>query len=130
MKTEITYAMEQDFLHYLNIYTDKESQLLLIDETHPFNHFINGLTLNKLKDQPMLGYFNEKTLESYFYTQRADKFGAFYTHAWKMFIQNDDADVKIYSKYCGTFYESNEYETDEKYFYRYIFEIISEKIFQ
>jgi hypothetical protein len=128
--TEISYDMEQDFLNFINIYTDKEnSQIQLIDENHPFNHFINGLTHNKLKDQPILGYYNEKTLESYFYTQRPDKFGAFYTHGWKMFVQNDDADVKIYSKGCGTFYESNEYETDEKYFYKYIFEIISEKIF-
>lgn len=124
---EISYDMEQDFLNYL---TDEDSQLLLIDETHPFKHFINVLTLNKLKDEPILGYYNEKTLESYFYTRIPDKFGAFYTHTWKMFVQNHDAGVKIYSEYCGNFYESNEYETDEKYFYRYIFEIITEKIFQ
>lgn len=131
--TEISYDMEQDFLYYIKNYEDEEedSQLLLIDENHAFKHFLHGLTLNKLKDESILGYYKEKTLESHFYTRRRpDKFGTFYTHAWKMFVQNDAADVKIYSKDCGTFYESNEYETDEKYFYRYIFEIISEKIFQ
>jgi len=123
--------MEQEFEKYLE-YEEKYElslSLKLINQHHPFFYFIRGLTYNIFEEE-ILGYYDEKTNKAYFYTNRPDKYGIVYTYAWKLFIENEESEVNIYGKYCGQFYLSNEYETDKKYFNKYLMNVISELIFE
>ena len=120
--------MEQEFEKYLENEDSYDKSLKIINQYHPFSYFIRGLTYNTLKEE-ILGFYDENTNKAYFICQRADKYGIVYTYAWKLFIENEETEVNIYSKYCGQFYLSNEYETDKKYFNKYIMNVLSEIIF-
>lgn len=116
--------MEQEFKKYL----EYDMSLKLINHNHPFTYFIRGLTYNTFTEE-ILGLCDEKTNKAYFYTKRPDKYGIVYTYAWKLFLENEESEVNIYGNYCGEFYLSNEYETDKKYFYKFIMNVLSEIIF-
>jgi hypothetical protein len=111
-----------DFREYLEI---TEDYLTKIDNQHPFYYYLQGLTYNMF-DEEVIGYYNKDNQEVHFYTKDPSKLGNIYHHGWINF--NKTEKVKIYSKYCSSYYESNEYNIDEKQYYKYLIDILLNKI--
>jgi hypothetical protein len=103
-----------------NLFTNLDG-VEIIDEGHPFIHFLKGLTVfidDKIYQNILHGWFHKETATAKFLVTLPSKVGNFIIYAWKLFIESENADVYIYSRYCGQFYKSNEFEVDEKTFYK------------
>lgn len=103
-----------------NLFTNLDG-VEVIDECHPFIHFLKGMTLfmeDKIYQNILHGWFHKETATAKFLVTLPSEVGNFITHAWRLFIKSENADVYIYSGYCGLLYESNEFEVDKKTFYK------------
>ncbi len=102
-----------------------------IDKNHPFTHYLKGLTV--LYDDTIYlnilhGWYHKETTTANFLVKYPGKTGCIILHAWQQFIGSKNANVYIYGRYCGAIYESNEYETDIKYFYKNIIKKLVDKL--
>ena len=87
----------------------------IIDECHPFIYFLNWLTAfvgNTISKNILHGWYDKESGTAKFLVIYPSDVGNVVTHAWRAFIEHEDADVYIYSRYCGQIYESNEFEEE------------------
>jgi hypothetical protein len=116
---------DYDEIYELNIDTKSFTNLdgiEIIDNKHQFISFLKGFTHNMIEIDIDHGWFHieSKTAKFIITKQHPSKVGNIIHLAWQKFWNNNyyDYDVSIYSKYCGQFYKSNEYEIDKKSFYK------------
>jgi hypothetical protein len=43
---------------------------------------------------------------------------------------NDEISIKIYGTYCGNYSIRDDYETERKYFYKYLMKMLVDKVFE
>jgi len=116
------------FLEYIKIDINDNDTMINIDDN--FNIFLNGLTLNNI-DFQYIGFYEEKTKDAYFYVNHRNSITSTIIHnAWQLFCNNDEIDVKIYGKYCGNYSVRDDYETERKYFYKYLMKMLVDKVFE
>lgn len=116
------------FLDYIK--DDIIDNIRLIDVN--FTDFLNGITLKTLNIE-YIGFYEPKTKNAYFYVKNPDKYKCnILYNSWLIFMNidndnNNDVYINIYSVSDGLFYKEDEYETDNKYFYKYLMNIITDK---
>jgi len=94
-----------------------------------FTAFLEGVTLKEVYFE-YIGFYEEKTKNAYIYvTQDAIDHSIIY-HAWQLFCNNDEIDVKIYGKYCENYSIRDDYKTDRKYLYKYRMKMLVDKVFE
>ena len=109
----------------------KLDDIEIIDENHPFIHFVKGLTIlfdDRIFQNILHGWYHKEIGTAKFLVRNPSETGNVIVNAWRIFIGFENADVYIYSRYCGQIYKSNEYETDKKYFYKKIIKELIDKI--
>lgn len=115
------------FLDYIK--DDITDNIRLIDIN--FTDFLNGLTLKTLNIE-YIGFYEEKTKNAYFYVKNPDKYKCNVLYnSWLMFMDinnKHDININIYAVDHGLFYKEDEYETDSKYFYKYLMNVIVDKL--
>ena len=115
------------FLDYIK--DDIIDNIRLIDVN--FTDFLNGLTLKTLNIE-YIGFYEEKTKNAYFYVKNPDKYKCnILYNSWLLFMNIDnkhDINIDIYAVDHGLFYKEDEYETDSKYFYKYLMNVIVDKL--
>lgn len=112
------------FLDYIK--DDITDNIRLIDIN--FTDFLNGLTLKTLNIE-YIGFYEQKTKDAYFYIHFPSPSTSNIIHnSWQLFCNNDNINVKIYRSYCGNYSECNDYEPDRKYLYKYLMNIIVDKL--
>jgi hypothetical protein len=115
------------FLDYIK--DDLTDNIILIDNN--FTDFLNGLTLKTLNIE-YIGFYERKTNNVYFYVKNPDKYKCnILYNSWLLFmnIENKcDININIYAVSQGLFYKEDEYESDSKYFYKYLMNVIVDKL--
>lgn len=112
------------FLDYIKDHIIDNIRLIDVN----FTDFLNGLTLKTLNIE-YIGFYEEKTKNAYFYIKNPDKYKCNVLYnSWQLFCNNDNINVKIYRTYCGYYYECNDYEPDRKYLYKYLMNVIVDKL--
>ena len=113
--------IEDDDKPSININTKKFTDLtdiVILEDDHPFYRFFTGFTHNMYKDYKIYhGYYHVPTGMAKFFVQNPIKIGNALSIAWKKYI-NTIYYPSIYKSYCGELYKSNDYEIDEKVFYK------------
>ena len=116
------------FLEYIKIDINVDDTIMEVNDN--FNIFLNGLTLNNI-DFQYIGFYEEKTKDAYFYVNHRNSITSTIIHnAWQLFCNNDNINVKFYWTHCGNYYERNDYETDRKYLYKYLMNMLVDKVFE
>ena len=114
---------------FLDYITKVNNDIIPVDDK--FENFLNGIVLN-IYNIDYIGVYEKDTKNAYFYIKGNNvKFCTIIHNAWHLFHKNhdqSDINVTIYGKYCGTYYERNDYETDIKYLYKYLIDILVDKI--
>ena len=115
------------FLDYIK--DDITDNIRLIDIN--FTDFLNGITLKTFNIE-YIGFYEEKTKNAYFYVKNPDKYKCNVLYnSWLMFMDinnKHDININIYAVDHGLFYKEDEYETDSKYFYKYLMNVIVDKL--
>jgi len=115
------------FLDHIQDKITSDNKLIKIDDD--FYNFLNGLTFNTI-DFDFIGFYEEKTKKAYIYINQSDpKINTIIYNAWKLFCKNDDIKVKLYGNEFSSYYKFDNYETKRKYLYKYIMEILVNKLF-
>ena len=113
--------IEDDDKPSININTKKFTDLtdiVILEDDHPFYRFFTGFTHNMYKDYEIYhGYYHVPTGMAKFFVQNPIKIGNALSIAWKKYI-NTIYYPSIYKSYYGELYKSNEYQIDEKVFYK------------
>jgi len=114
-----------DIGYFLDYIKDKiTDNIILIDDN--FKYFLNGLTLKTLNIE-YIGFYEQKTNNCYFYVKKPDKYKCNVLYnSWLMFNDDNKINIDIYAVSDGLFYKEDEYESDSKYFYKYLINIIDE----
>lgn len=102
-----------------------------IGSEHSFIHFMKGFTVlydSELCKNILHGWYHKETGTSKFLVKYPNETGNILTHTWKLFIGCEKTDVYVYGRYCGSIYESNEFDVDEKYFYKTMIKNIVDKL--
>ena len=111
---------------FLDDITKVNNDIIPVDDK--FENFLNGIVLNT-DDINYIGVYEKDTKNAFFYiTENDAKLCTIIHNVWHLFHKNDDINVTIYSTYCGTYYERNDYETDIKYLYKYLITILVNKL--
>jgi hypothetical protein len=115
------------------IFTENMDNIEIIDNNHMFIIFLSGFThkINNIESYIIHGWYHKKTQKAKFFIKNPADIGNTIYIAWQKFckimrnkldIVNEydfiDIPVSIYSYNYGQLYESNEYKTDEKTFYK------------
>ena len=99
------------------LFTDL-TDIVILEDDHPFYSFFTGFTHNMYEDNKIYhGYYHVPTGIAKFYVYYSVEIGNALSIAWKKYI-NTIYYPSIYKSYCGELYKSNEYEIDEKVFYK------------
>jgi len=118
---------KREIISFLQFIKDNENiteKIGLIGDD--FTVFLEGLTLKEIYFD-YIGFYEEKTKNAYIYVKQDAIDHTIIYHAWQLFCNNDEIDVKIYGKYCGN-YSRNKYETDRKYLYKYLMKMLVDKL--
>jgi hypothetical protein len=136
-----------DDIYELGIYLkdyDKLEEIEVIHKFHPFIAFLKGFSQGQYNSEIKHGWFHKPTKIAKFYVRNPSGVGNLITYAWKEYandLQKDEdiqkleegkseeflfktfngesePPVSIYSSYCGSLYESNEFEDDKKMLYK------------
>jgi len=111
---------------FLNYITKVNNDIISVDDK--FENFLNGIVLNT-DDINYIGFYEKDTKNAFFLYKGDDfKLCTIIHNAWHLFHKNHDINVTMYSIYCGEYYERNDYETDIKYFYKYLITILVDKL--
>ena len=115
---------------FLDYISKVNNNIIPVDDK--FENFLNGIVLNNC-DIDYIGVYEKDTKNAYFYINECNnfKFCTIIHNAWHLFHKNhdqSDINVTIYGTYCGTYYKRNDYETDIKYLYKYLIDILVDKI--
>jgi len=113
------------FLQYIKY--DITGDITLIGDD--FTVFLEGLTLKEIHFE-YIGFYEEKTKNAYIYVKQDAVNHTIIYHAWQLFCNNDEIDVKIYGKYCGNYSIRDDYETERKYLYKYLMKMLVDKVFE
>jgi len=113
------------FLQYIKY--DITGDITLIGDD--FTVFLEGLTMKTI-DFEYIGFYEEKTKNAYIYVKQDAVNHTIIYHAWQLFCNNDDISVNIYGKYCGNYSIRDDYETERKYFYKYLMKMLVDKVFE
>jgi len=113
------------FLQYIKY--DINGNITLIGDD--FTAFLDGITLKEIHFD-YIGFYEEKTKNAYIYVKQDAVNHTIIYHAWQLFCNNDEIDVKIYEKYCGNYSIRDGYETDRKYLYKYLIKMLVDKVFE
>ena len=106
----------------------EKSNIILIDKTHPFNYFLQGLTLYSFDTDVYIGVCNNKTNDAYFCVDNLDVIPII-CNAWKLFSRKKtDEYCNIYTRHNGEYYKFYDNVTDNNFLYKYMLKIISDKI--
>lgn len=93
-----------------------------------FTFFLEGLTMKTI-DFEYIGFYECETKDAYIYVKnRESKIHNIIYNAWQLFCTNDEINIKIYVSSQGFFYEENGFETDKKYFIKYVMNILGDKL--
>ena len=117
----------QSILDYIKVNNDIKDELIPIGDD--FKYFLYGITLNT-ENIDYIGFYEKNTKNVYFYLQGYNQsdFCSILHNAWQLFHKNDDINVKIYDTYYGVYDERrNDYETDRKYLYKYLIDMLLDK---
>ena len=119
-----------ELMIFLDYISKVNNDIIPVDDK--FENFLNGIVLNNC-DIDYIGVYEKDTKNAYFYINECNnfKFCTIIHNAWHLFHKNhdqSDINVTIYGTYCGTYYERNDYETDIKYLYKYLIDILVDKI--
>lgn len=120
-----------NFCLFLNhIKKVNKDTITFCDVCHDFKNFLNGIILNT-GHIDYIGFYDKNTKNVYFYVQGREphKFCSIIYNAWQLFHNNDNINVKIYETYCGQYEERNDYETDRKYLYKYLINMLVDKLY-
>ena len=112
-----------DKIIYTNKFTENMEQFEIIDANHPFISFLNGFTHNLFDIKIIHGWFHKRFEQAKFYIKEPAKYGHCVYIAWEKYCKmrnrnNIDIKISIYGSYCGNLSESDDFETDEKDFYK------------
>ena len=114
---------------FLDYITKVNNDIIPVDDK--FENFLNGIVLNTNIDY--IGVYEKDTKNAYFYIKGNNvKFCTIIHNTWQLFHKNHDQcdiNVTMYDTYCGEYYERNDYETDIKYLYKYLINILVDKLF-
>jgi len=113
------------FLEYIKY--DITGDITLIGDD--FTVFLEGLTLKEVYFD-YIGFYEEKTKNAYIYVKQDAVNHTIIYHAWQLFNNNDEIDIKIYGTYCGNYSIRDDYETERKYFYKYLMKMLVDKVFE
>ena len=72
----------------------------------------------------------EKTKNAYIYVEQHAIPHTIIYNAWQLFNNNDEIDITIYRLNFREYYEANDYETERKYFYKYLMKMLVDKVFE
>ena len=123
-----------DDMYDIGVYTElftKLDGIELIDEKHPFIHFLKGFIHDEFECEIIHGWYHvDSKIMKCIPNQHPSNVGNIIHTAWQQYWKNNnyDFDVYIYGKYCGELYKSNEYETDKNQFYKDLITRIINKI--
>lgn len=94
-----------------------------------FTAFLDGLTLKRIHFE-YIGFYEEKNKNAYIYTKSNDPIHHNIIHnAWEL-LNDDDVFVSIYGSFNGNYRERNDYEPDRKYLYKYLMNVLVDKVFE
>jgi len=115
------------FLQFIKDYENITEEIGLIGDD--FTVFLKGITLKEIHFE-YIGFYEEKTKNAYIYVKQDAVNHTIIYHAWQLFCNNDEIDVKIYGKYCGNYSIRDDFETDRKYLYKYLMKMLVDKVFE
>lgn len=120
----------KDSIIYTNNFTENMEQFEEIDEKHPFMIYLLGFTHNLLdiNIKNIHGWFHKETKKAKFFAGHPYDSDSLIYIAWSKYCKGlermegiykdrENIEISIYRAYCGSLYESNEYEKSEKMFY-------------
>ena len=115
------------FLQFIKDYENMTEEIGLIGDD--FTVFLEGLTLKEIHFE-YIGFYEEKTKNAYIYVKQDAIDHTIIYHAWQLFCNNDDINIKIYGKYCENYSIREDYEPDRKYLYKYLMRMLVDKVFE
>ena len=115
------------FLQYIKDDNDITDKIGLIGDD--FTAFLDGITLKEIHFE-YIGFYEEKTKNAYIYVKQDAVNHTIIYNAWQLFNNNDDISIKIYGTYCGNYSIRDDYETERKYFYKYLMKMLVDKVFE
>ncbi len=114
------------FLQYIKEDNDITEEIGLIGDD--FTAFLDGITMKTIEFN-YIGFYEEKTKNAYIYVEHHSVNHTIIYNAWQLFNDNDEISIKIYGTYCGNYSIRDDYETERKYFYKYLMKMLVDKVF-
>jgi len=101
-------------------------------ESHPFLHFLRGFSHELFDYEIIHGWTHSKSKNAKFYVRMTrsnnSNIGGLLIHAWRKYVRDINAEVSIYTAYCGQLYKANDFEIDEAHFYKEFINKMIEKL--
>ena len=118
-----------DLVPFLDhIKNDITGNITLIDDD--FTVFLEGLTMKTIEFE-YVGFYECESKNAYFYIENRDpNIRTIIYNAWQLFNKNHEISITIYGLNFREFYEANDYETERKYFYKYLMKMLVDKVFE
>jgi hypothetical protein len=120
---------------------DKLYEIEVIDKSHPFISFLKGFSQGEYASEIYHGWYHKPKNIAKFYVTNPSRVGNLITCAWIEYakdlkkeedFKNQECEkeslVTIYSEYCGSLYESNEFDIDKKVLYKNIINKLIDKL--